>query len=519
LQGADLNAADKYGCGALHLAALHGGVEAVEWLVEHGADVEAVDNEGRTALAFAIQMGHDAVVAVLTKRVSRGRPVPQHILDALKSQEGGAAATLKSQEGGAAATLKSQEGGAAATLKSEEGGAAATLKSQEGGAAATLALAENKTEVAALVDAKKTYPSDIPDSILELYSAEGTAGLNRRVHSIRASMGMEDKSAAVTGGAGAGSAKKTKKKNRKKKGKQKEQEKIEERRQAEGQAQEKEEAEKRRAGEAEKKRRAREAVLDAKESSIKLRIAEKKEAAAEYMARLLAEKKEVADEKAMVIAEKKEISEEMARVVAEKKEKATEMLIDGLKSNDITAMERAVGASASVTAPANGQGWTPLHFAAAGFGNVQSMQWLVEQVQHATIHYTTHHTLHTIHYTPYTTHHTLHTIHYTPYTTLTLWMCWIRKNSKTCARNSEGTQTCPSKNGINYRTRYTGGFAVRRQLVQARSNRRLVNPLHSPPATGDLRLAELVQQQFPPFPTNCYKQQRYEAWIQRGGEH
>jgi hypothetical protein len=104
-----------------------------------------------------------------------------------------------------------------------------------------------------------------------------------------------------------------------------------------------------------------------------------------------------------------EAEEELTAVTKHKDEtRQMQALIAGLKANDIAAMKRAVDAGASVTASVNSeQGWAAVHWA-AGCGNVEVMQWLVEQVQHATIHYTTHHTLHTIH---------------CPHT---LWMCWIR---------------------------------------------------------------------------------------------
>ena len=50
--GADVNAQDNDGYTALLVAAMLGDVEVVRLLVEHGADVNAQDNDGRTALTY-----------------------------------------------------------------------------------------------------------------------------------------------------------------------------------------------------------------------------------------------------------------------------------------------------------------------------------------------------------------------------------------------------------------------------------------------------------------------------------
>lgn len=50
---------------ALHAAASKGNVEMVGWLIERGADTEALDYEGKTALVIAEESGHQEVAALL----------------------------------------------------------------------------------------------------------------------------------------------------------------------------------------------------------------------------------------------------------------------------------------------------------------------------------------------------------------------------------------------------------------------------------------------------------------------
>jgi ankyrin repeat protein len=52
-QGADVNAVDHDGMTALHHAAARGDNEMIQYLVSKGANVKAVDREGRTTVDMA----------------------------------------------------------------------------------------------------------------------------------------------------------------------------------------------------------------------------------------------------------------------------------------------------------------------------------------------------------------------------------------------------------------------------------------------------------------------------------
>lgn len=63
--GADLNAADRWGVTALAHAAQKGDLESVQLLLQKGASVDQASRFGNTALMAAAARGRDAVVSAL----------------------------------------------------------------------------------------------------------------------------------------------------------------------------------------------------------------------------------------------------------------------------------------------------------------------------------------------------------------------------------------------------------------------------------------------------------------------
>lgn len=63
LEGADVNAKDNDGC--LHGAVMHGGLEIVQFLIAHGAHVDAQNDIKRTPLHYAANFGHLKVIQYL----------------------------------------------------------------------------------------------------------------------------------------------------------------------------------------------------------------------------------------------------------------------------------------------------------------------------------------------------------------------------------------------------------------------------------------------------------------------
>jgi ankyrin repeat protein len=63
--GADVDAKDSRGQTALLTAAWHGFAEVTRLLIDHGADVNVINSEGDTALRIATRERHHDVVAML----------------------------------------------------------------------------------------------------------------------------------------------------------------------------------------------------------------------------------------------------------------------------------------------------------------------------------------------------------------------------------------------------------------------------------------------------------------------
>lgn len=86
--GADVNAKDDEGKTALMWASMYGHNDMIKFLIKNGADVNAKDNNGNTALMFASKYGHDDIVKLLT--------------------EAGADANIKNNEGKTAADIAAE---------------------------------------------------------------------------------------------------------------------------------------------------------------------------------------------------------------------------------------------------------------------------------------------------------------------------------------------------------------------------------------------------------------------------
>jgi len=66
-KGADVNAKNKAGVTALMLAAVNGHTDIVKLLLDKGADVNVKDKDGKTALMYAADRGHTDIVKLLRK--------------------------------------------------------------------------------------------------------------------------------------------------------------------------------------------------------------------------------------------------------------------------------------------------------------------------------------------------------------------------------------------------------------------------------------------------------------------
>ena len=93
--GADMNAVDSEGSSALHAAAYKGHLACVRALVRAGVATEIADRDGETALQWAASQGHQTIVELLRGQIFRPRVLPSMLdasqierLLALREQDG-----------------------------------------------------------------------------------------------------------------------------------------------------------------------------------------------------------------------------------------------------------------------------------------------------------------------------------------------------------------------------------------------------------------------------------------------
>ncbi len=65
-EGIDVNT-NVHGCTPLHCAARYGHKEVAELLITKGADINAKDDGGKTALSYAVEGGYTEIAEILRK--------------------------------------------------------------------------------------------------------------------------------------------------------------------------------------------------------------------------------------------------------------------------------------------------------------------------------------------------------------------------------------------------------------------------------------------------------------------
>lgn len=84
--GADINAVDNQGQTALHLAAKYGVTDKLKVLIEAGSDVEITDKNGQTALMLATAAGEEESVQALL--ANRARQAVMDVVERARAQAG-----------------------------------------------------------------------------------------------------------------------------------------------------------------------------------------------------------------------------------------------------------------------------------------------------------------------------------------------------------------------------------------------------------------------------------------------
>ena len=67
-QGANFNYVDYRGRGPIHIAAMNGHMEAVQFLINENINLDLMDNAGKSALYYACMHRHEDIVELLVEK-------------------------------------------------------------------------------------------------------------------------------------------------------------------------------------------------------------------------------------------------------------------------------------------------------------------------------------------------------------------------------------------------------------------------------------------------------------------